>query len=50
MRQLSVYFFGNRTFLQHNRDGIVRLRQRRDENIDIVDCRSEAWKCRFYNR
>ena len=36
MGQLSVYFFGNRAFLQHDRDGIVRLRQRRDENIDIV--------------
>ena len=36
MSQLSVYFFGNRTFLQHDRDGIVGLRQRRDENIDVV--------------
>jgi len=35
MGQLSVYFFSNRPFLQHNRDGIVRLGQRRDENIDI---------------
>ena len=36
MSQLSVYFFGNSTFLQHNRDSIVGLRQWCDENIDVV--------------
>ena len=37
MRQLPVYFFGDCAFLQHNRDGIVGLRQGRDEDIDIPD-------------
>ena len=34
MGQLPVYFFSNCSFLQHDRDGIARLRQRSDENID----------------
>src|SRR5580698_10303569 len=35
MRQLSVYFFSNCSLLQHNRDGVIRLRQWSDKNIDI---------------
>ena len=34
MGQLSVHFFGNCTFLQHNRDNFTGLRQWRDENVD----------------
>ncbi len=47
MRQLSVYFFGNRTFLQHNRDGIVCLRQGRNENVDIATADSRCGNVDF---
>ena len=36
MGELPVYFFGNGSFLQHNRHLIVSLRQRRDENVDSI--------------
>ncbi len=36
MRELPVYFLGNRPFLQHDRNRLARLGQWRDEHIDIV--------------
>ena len=47
MGQLSVYFFGNCPFLQHDRDGLAGLRQGRDENVDRAAVAGpRAWRCR----